>query len=59
VVINPPHVNGKRVVASATSSAISREDVVIVARRNGRPCSTGRGAPGDESDKTIAGAPRP
>jgi hypothetical protein len=59
VVINPPNVNGKKVVASATSSAISREDVVIVARRNGRPCSTGRGAPGDESDKPIAHATNP
>ncbi len=59
VVINPPHPNGKKVVASATSSAISRKDVLIVARRNGRPCGPGKGAPADDDSKPIAHATHP
>jgi hypothetical protein len=59
VVINPPD-PGRNVVASATSSAISRPSVKIVARRNHRPCVTqkGKGAPApDDSSTPIAKAP--
>lgn len=58
VVINPPD-PGRKVVASATSSAISRSSVKIVARRNHRPCiaQKGKGAPApDDSSTPIAKA---
>jgi hypothetical protein len=56
VVINPRNPD-RPSVARATSSAISREDVVIVARRNARPCLEGRGAPADDDTTPIARRP--
>jgi hypothetical protein len=48
VVINPPAetAQGDRVVAKAESDAISRDPVLVVARRNKQPCLTGKNHPG-------------